>query len=129
MASPVGLSFPPRIGVNGGWVLSVANNVDTTHIKEAVKLALLTRLGERVMEYEQGSRVAEAVFENMDETLVSVLEYKIQDALDQLEPRISVNTVDVAFDQDNAQVLVTISYTVIDSGATDLMIIDIGTQD
>lgn len=121
MAGYVGLSFPPRIGVNGGWVLSVANNIDTTHIKEAVKLALLTRLGERVMEHEQGSRVSEAVFENMDDTLVAVLEYKVQDALSQLEPRIEVQTVDVSFDQDNAQTLVTISYSIADSGTTDLM--------
>jgi phage baseplate assembly protein W len=128
MAGYSGLSFPPRIGINGRWVMSQANNLDTTHLKEAIRLALLTRLGERVMEYAQGSRVSEAVFENMDSTLVSVLEYKIQEAIARLEPRVQVLTVTITFNKATAQVMATVTYRIKDSQIIDTTTVKISTQ-
>lgn len=93
MAGYTGLSFPFRIGTKGRVVTSSTSDMEIPHIIESIRQILLTRKGERVNEPEFGASLYHVIFENIDETLINVLAYKVQEALEQWEPRIEVRDV------------------------------------
>ena len=111
MAGYTGLSFPFRIGSKGRTVMSSANDIEIPHIVESIKQILLTRKGERVNEPEFGANLYNVLFENFDETVINVLAYKIQEALDIWEPRISVDNIIIT--ELDGGVSVTVQFTVI----------------
>lgn len=111
-----GISFPPRIGTRGGWVMSSTSPVDITHIKESIQIILGTMLGERVCEPEFGSDLKRVVFENKDVTLVNLIRFKIEEALTRWEPRIEVTNINVLFGagtEDQGTIYVTIDFRVL----------------
>ena len=93
MAGYTGISFPFRIGFRGGVVMSTTTDMEIQHIQESIRQILLTRRGERVNEPEFGADLYHSVFENIDATLVNVLSYKVQTALERWEPRIEVREI------------------------------------
>lgn len=106
-----GISFPFRIGQKGGVVMSGTSDMEVQHIIESIKQILLTRKGERVNEPEFGADLYHVIFENLDETLLNVLTFKIQDALQRWEPRIEVNDVYIIEQEGGVEVVV--EFTVI----------------
>lgn len=120
-----GLSFPPRIGPKGGWLMSVADGQDTTKIKESITLIIFTRAGDRIMELAFGSNITDSVFENMDATLTAILKYQIEQALFRFEPRINVKGVSISYDPISGTVNVTVNYTVISSLLSDSTVVSI----
>lgn len=96
MSGYTGLSFPFRIGSKGRVVVSTTTDVELAHIKESIKQILLTQKGERVNEPEFGAGLRQMVFESFDETIVSVINYKINEALTIWEPRIEVTNIMVS---------------------------------
>jgi len=93
MAGYTGISFPIRIGSKGRVVTSTTTDMEIPHILESIRQILLTRKGERVNEPEFGADLYHLIFENIDETLINVLAYKVQTALERWEPRIEVSNV------------------------------------
>jgi phage baseplate assembly protein W len=91
-----GISFPFRIGIKGGVVMSVANINDFTHIDESITQIIETKQGERAMEPEIYSEAELLLFEPNDESLQGLLEFQITEVLERLEPRIEVDAVNVS---------------------------------
>jgi phage baseplate assembly protein W len=105
-----GISFPPRLGGNGGIVWSEGED----NIRDSIRVILLTELGERLRRPGFGAGLARFLFEpNTVATRFSV-QGRIQTALQQWEPRISVESVAVEEDPDDAQAAIaTITYRLV----------------
>lgn len=91
--------------------MSGTSDMEIQHIIESIKQILLTRKGERVNEPEFGADLYNVIFENLDETLLNVLTFKIQDALQRWEPRIEVD--DVYIIEQEGGVDVVVEFTVV----------------
>lgn len=124
-----GISFPFRVGVKGGVVMSTTNEREVPHIIEAMKQILLTRPKERCMEYHFKSEVDTCIFEPSDQSTYTLLEYQIKEALRELEDRVEVSSVSV-FSKDSA-LYATIKFVVLaydTSYTTDIKVGDIDVQ-
>lgn len=95
MSGYTGISFPFRIGVKGGVVLSSTNIGEVPHIIESIIQILRTSKYERVMESNIYSEIDTDIFEPNDVSTYTLLEYQINDALTKLEPRIEVKQVQI----------------------------------
>lgn len=105
-----GISFPPRLGPDGRLAWSDGED----NIREAVRVILLTRLGERVMLPRFGSGLDTFLFEpNTIATRHQITE-RIETALRQWEPRIVVEDVTVDPDpEDTEAAIATITYRLV----------------
>jgi phage baseplate assembly protein W len=101
-----GISFPFRIGVRGGVVMSSASWDSPRHIVESINQILNTFYGERVMEYHINSDLDTGVFSPNDESTHSLLEYQIRKALERLEPRISVESIQIQSEKEKIEVTI-----------------------
>ena len=90
-----GISFPFRIGVKGGVVTSSTSVSDAQHIIEAMEQILSTRPLERGMEYHFKSDIDSDIFEPNDTSCRTLISYQVEEALRELEDRISVNSVEI----------------------------------
>ena len=91
---------------------------DTDLLKSSVQMILGTRIGDRVMNPEFGSRLKDLVFEPNDSVLKGLIRHYVIDAIERWEKRVYVT--DVAFDDspetvDANTIPVRISYRVIDT--------------
>lgn len=94
-----GISFPFRIGVKGGVVLSTTTNNSVPHIEESIEQIIRTHLYERVMETHCYSSVETFVFSEIGESEKSLMRYAIVDALTLQDLRIEVKPENVTFEQ------------------------------
>jgi len=101
-----GLGFPMGVDKRGGIRLAGYGN----DIKEAIKVILGTRLGERVMRPDFGCAVGELVFEPIDASLTGKVEFYVRNALRYWEPRIELNEVKASADEE--KLTVEVRYTV-----------------
>ena len=85
-----GISYPFRVGGQGGITLSTTSKTDATHINESIQQILGTNYLERVMESEIYSSVQMALFEPNDETLKNVIKSQICSAIRRLEERVEL---------------------------------------
>ena len=106
-----GISFPFRIGVKGGVVMSSTSSTDVQHIIEAMTQILCTRPMERGMEYHFKSDLDSSIFEPNDASTRTLLSYQIKEALRELEDRISVDSVDVV--SEGSKIIAVIYFTVL----------------
>lgn len=106
-----GISFPFRIGVKGGVVLSTTNAQEVPHIIESMKQILRTFRYERTMESHVYSEIDTRIFEPNDASTHTLLDYQIRDALARLEPRIKV--LNVYCERDGESVYATIHFEVL----------------
>lgn len=107
--------FMRRTGAPG---VSVAASTQHAHIHESIHQILGTRVGERFMRPEFGSRLHELVFAQNDDVLKGLVRYHIIDAIRRWEKRVVV--ISVEFDEtpenkDRNLLLVRIHYRVIQS--------------
>lgn len=107
-----GISFPPRIGVDGRMQWSVGED----NIRECIKIILLTRRKERLMHANFGGSLDSYLFEPNTPATRELLKKDIERALKHWEPRIRVESVDAeAGQKDESIVLVTITYLLLAS--------------
>lgn len=85
--------FLRRTGAPG---ISVATSTEHAHINESIRQILGTRIGERFMRPDFGSRIHELVFEQNDDVLKGLLRHYVRDAISRWEKRVYVT--DVSFD-------------------------------
>lgn len=119
-----GISFPFRIGVKGGVVLSSTSVSDAQHIIEAMTQILGTNTGERCMEYHFRSEVDTAIFEPNDASSRTLIAYQIEKALGELEDRIEVNSVEVT--SRDSSVFAVINFTILAYNTTHIASIKVG---
>jgi phage baseplate assembly protein W len=94
--SYTGISFPFRIGVKGGVVMSTTTSQDAQHIVESLIQIIGTRPMERVMEYHIKSEVSTYIFDPNDESTRALVAYECQKAIEECDDRVEVLAVDVS---------------------------------
>ncbi len=105
-----GFKFPIQGDENTGRMMTVSYEED---IKEAIRIILMTRKGERVRMPEFGCRIHEYAFADMDYTTINTMKREVERALVQWEPRI--DEIEVVMDtarEREGMLLIRISYRV-----------------
>jgi uncharacterized protein len=104
-----GLGWPVGVDHTGAIRLTSANE----GIEDSMQLVLLTAPGERVMRPAFGCRIWDLLFEPVTPNLLGLINEAVRDALGRWEPRIEVEDVAAAADDDDhALVRVLITYRV-----------------
>ena len=104
-----GWSFPPSADGRGG----IALVSDTDKIEQAIKIILMTPIGQRVMRPTFGSRLHELVFAPANAETFGLAEMYVQEALTFWEPRIRVIDVTATTDPERRHVmLIRIQYEI-----------------
>jgi phage baseplate assembly protein W len=117
-----GISFPPRIGVDG----RIAWSEGGQNIREAIQVVLKTELNERLQLAEFGAGLGRFLFEPNTTATRHVLQDRIARALAAWEPRIAVESVDVEEDPADAEAAVaTVEYTLVATQARERATISI----
>ena len=105
-----GISFPPRVGAAGRVVWSEGEQ----NIRESIRVILLTEQRERIHLPEFGGSLGQFLFEPNTVMTRHLLQDRITKALSTWEPRIRVESVEVAPDPNDAQAAVaTITYQLV----------------
>ncbi len=94
-----GISFPPRVGSDGRLVWSEGES----NIREAVRIILMTELGERIAAPEFGCGLGRYLFEPNSVSTRHSIALQIRQSLDRWEPRIAVEEVTVAPDPNSPE--------------------------
>jgi len=104
-----GFSWPMEVDHTGSIMLTGgAEDLD-----RSIRIVLLTAPGERVMRPQFGCRIWDLLFEPVTPNLLGLIAESVRDALAQWEPRIEVEDVaPAADDDDSALVRIQISYRV-----------------
>ena len=84
-----GWAFPLQVDATGGCRMRSG----AADIREAIRLILGTRLGERVMRPEFGSGLGDLLFDPVDATLAGRIAFQVRQALQRWEPRIALRDV------------------------------------
>lgn len=114
-----GMKFPHQVlSTSGGVQLSggVSQTEGVQHVVEGLHQLLGTRIGERVIRRDFGSRLMELVFEPNDETLDAMIVQYVIDAIRRWEKRIEILgvTLDRAF-RDEGRIDINCTFRVIQS--------------
>lgn len=113
------LAFPFRIGPDGRSAAPVS---DAAHVRDEVLQLLLTSPGERLFQPEIGGGVRKLVFEPASEVLRGVVKARITNALSRwLGQRLTVEQIDVIWDDAAAMMEVDLSYRI--AGSTDTRVL------
>jgi len=86
-----GWAFPPRVGPNGGLLLTNERN----ELNEALHVILSTSPGQRVMRPTFGCRLHELVFAPNDSQTAAQARRFVEEALGMWEPRVNVLNIRV----------------------------------
>ncbi|SES70659.1 hypothetical protein SAMN05216326_10290 [Nitrosomonas marina] len=92
-----GWAFPPQFNINGR-VKRVSAEED---IRESLYILLSTHPGERIMQPTYGCGLKAHVFEEIDETEVTVITDLVRRAILFFEPRVIVERIDVDSENEN----------------------------
>ena len=107
-----GWSFPPGVNSSGG----IAMSSGTEELENAMRLILLTALGERLMRPEFGCRIWDFVFHPLTPNTIGEMKNAVEEALQRWEPRAAIEQVDVApAVHDGAFAIVEIHYRVLET--------------
>jgi phage baseplate assembly protein W len=120
MADPVrGFAFPFRI--EGG---AVAAREGAAKIRQNIMVLLATRLGERTMLRNFGTRVASLVHDPNDDVLADIIRTEVTEAILLWEPRVLVSEARVERNEGMLRLFVT--YAVLAEGRAERMVIPLG---
>lgn len=105
-----GWGFPIQADPLSGRIGMVSQEED---IRQAIRLILMTRPGERVMRPEFGCRIYDYAFGTADYTSLSRMRHAVEEALEQWEPRITEVNVEVRLENGTSGlILIEIDYRV-----------------
>jgi len=111
-----GIAFPPRVGPDG----RVAWSEGERNIREAIEIVLKTDRNERLRLAEFGGGLPRFLFEPNTPATRHQLADRVRKALDAWEPRITVQSVDVAEDPEDAEAAVaTVLYKLVATQSTE----------
>jgi phage baseplate assembly protein W len=117
-----GLSFPPRVGADGRMVWSEGE----AGIRESITVILKTEPGERVGLADFGAGLGRHLFEPNNAATHARMEDSIKQALEQWEPRIAVESVEIVADGgDNEAAIATITYRLVATAARERITVGI----
>lgn len=105
-----GIAFPPRVGPDG----RIAWSQGETNVREAIRIILLTDEGERIRRPQFGGGLSRLLFEPNTAGTHQAIRDRVQRALAEWEPRIKVESVEVAPDPaDREAAIATITYRLV----------------
>ena len=111
-----GISFPPRVGIDG----RIAWSSGPQNIRESIKVILLTELGERLMIQQFGCGLQQYLFDPNTVSTRRLIEETVVHALVNWEPRVELESVTVEEDHENASAaVITIAYRLIPNRASE----------
>jgi uncharacterized protein len=105
-----GISFPMRTDATGSIAFT-----DSTfdELDRAISIVLSTAPGERVMRPDFGCAIWDLLFEPVNPNTLGMMEHAVRDALRRWEPRVEVDQVDAApDDEQHERVTIAIVYRV-----------------
>lgn len=105
----VGFGFPIQADKNTGRIRTVSYEED---IKEAIRIILSTRKGERIRNPAFGCGIYDHAFDTMDFTTLSAVKHEVELALVSFEPRIEEIQVTVHEEADAGKLLIGVGYVV-----------------
>lgn len=103
-----GWAYPARIAANG----TVALVTGTAELEGAIRCILETRIGERVMRPEFGSRITDFMFEPITARTLGMIEEAARSAISRWEPRITLEQVAARPGEIEGLVLLDIGYKI-----------------
>lgn len=124
MSNPFGkgIAFPPRVDASGRMIWSEGER----NIQESIAIILRTDPNERVGLPRFGTGLNAFLFEPNNAATHARIAHAIDAALRKWEPRIAVETIDVAADARAAETAVaTITYRLVATGAAQRVAIDV----
>lgn len=92
-------------------------------IRSSIRMILATRLGERVMLPEFGSRLYELVFEPMDDALRSLARTFVIEAIQRWEPRVTLQAVSLSSDDNTNTFTISMSYIINENAEQDTLVL------
>lgn len=105
-----GWSFPVKIDKNTGKMKTSSREDD---IKEAIKIILGTRKGERVMRPNFGCNIGQFIYETMDDTTLFLIEEEVKESVLNWEPRIEdINVKAIKDERSYGKININVSYRV-----------------
>ena len=104
-----GFPFPLRIDHTGSMTLISGED----EIKNAITIILSTAFGERPFRPRFGCQIWELIFDPINESTLQMMSMFVSEALEMWEPRIIVTSVETEPGDDDGEVLIDISYTII----------------
>jgi len=114
-----GWQFPIVPGPTGALAWSEADD----NVERSLRLLLLTRLGERVMRGDFGTRLGALVFAPGSQQNLRAIEVEVRTAIERFEPRAEVLDVTAEADSvDPTQITVALSYRVRRSNTRDTLV-------
>jgi phage baseplate assembly protein W len=117
-----GISFPPRVGPDGRMQWSEGER----NVREAIQVILATEPRERTLLPEFGAGLSRYLFEPNTVTTRHQIAEQISRSLAEWEPRISVESVSVDADaQDARAATATITYKLVATGARERLSLNI----
>jgi uncharacterized protein len=117
-----GLSFPFRLGIDGriAWSDGVEN------VRESIQVILLTEQNERLRLPAFGAGLGLFLFEPNTVTTRHLIAERIRQTLDEWEPRIKVQGVEVEADPDDHQgAIATITYKLVATQLTERLSLNV----
>ncbi|GGM96384.1 GPW/gp25 family protein [Streptomyces fuscichromogenes] len=120
-----GISFPPRVGPDGGVVRSAGE----TNVRESVVTILRTRPGERVERPDFGCGLDRYLFEPNTVATLRLIVEDVQRAVTRWEPRIRLEDVTADVNAtDPRDVDLTLVYTLIATGDRERLRMTLGAE-
>ncbi|MFJ9561473.1 GPW/gp25 family protein [Streptomyces fuscichromogenes] len=120
-----GISFPPRVGPDGGIVRSAGE----TNVRESVVTILRTRPGERVERPDFGCGLDRYLFEPNTVATLRLIVEDVQRAVTRWEPRIRLEDVTADVNtSDPRDVDLTLVYTLIATGDRERLRMTLGAE-
>lgn len=119
-----GIAFPFRIGGRGGVVMNGRTNTKQQHIEDCLKVLLGTKEFERVMRPYNGLEELDIFFNDLNETTKNMAIFKINEKVQEFEPRVAIVDIDVrSEDQVDGSLahIVTVTYSEADTGTISTM--------
>lgn len=111
----LGFAFPPRVDAATGALAVVG---DTAVVAQAIRLVLRTQPGDRLMRPGYGCDLKQFLFNPNTVATRRLIAQEVARAITSNEDRVRLDSVDViASDLEPAQVDITISYTLVRTGA------------
>jgi phage baseplate assembly protein W len=104
-----GWAFPPTVDARGRIALARQER----DVDEAIRMILLTPIGQRLMRPEFGCRIHDLIFAPNDATTTGLARYYVEEALAMWEPRIEVIEILIEQDPNNSgRMLIEIRYEI-----------------
>lgn len=122
---PIYSDLPYDLTINEFGDLVLLEDVDA--IRQSLQTIVLTQLGTKV-KFQQpifGSAAAELLFEKLNPFTLSDLEDEVEFSINNWEPRVRIETINVESDVGQHQIKIQITYTIVNLNITDELIINL----